>query len=150
MTVEDTNKANQLIAQFKNLYSNLNHSNCNTNLIDQIYGQDMVFKDSFHTINGVEKFKAYCASLYENLNSCEFDFHKSWVGEGDAMLTWTMHYSHPRLRGGRVISVEGASEICFEDKIFAHQDYFDGGNLLYEHVPLLGTVISQLKKRMSA
>jgi hypothetical protein len=71
------------------------------------------------------------------------------VTESDAMLTWTMTFSHPRLRGGRSISVEGASEISFDEKVYFHQDYFDGGNLLYEHVPVLGSVISYLKKRMN-
>jgi len=142
--------ASKLVGQFQQLYATLDRDNCATELIDQIYRQDMTFKDSFHAITGVNDFKAYCSSLYSNLNSCDFEFHKSWVTETDAMLTWTMHFSHPRLRGGRMISVEGASEIRFEDKIYAHQDYFDGGNLLYEHIPIFGSVIGYLKKRMSA
>jgi hypothetical protein len=148
MPLTKLERANELADQFRDVYANLNKSNCESGLIEHVYEENMVFKDSFHTINGIDDFKEYCASLYENLNACEFDFHKSWVTENDAMLTWTMHYSHPRLRGGETISVEGASQICFNDKIYSHQDYFDGGRLLYEHVPVLGSVISYLKKRM--
>ncbi|MFT6122958.1 MAG: hypothetical protein ACJASG_001486 [Oleiphilaceae bacterium] len=150
MTAKKLNHANQLTAQFKHLYATLNHANSGSDLIDQVYHQDMTFKDSFHSINGRDDFKQYCASLYENLSACDFVFHKSWITENDAMLTWTMTFSHPRLRGGRSISVEGASEISFNEKIYAHQDYFDGGDLLYEHIPLLGSVIGFLKKRMNA
>ena len=150
MTVKKLEHAQKLTAQFKRLYKNLNNTNTGSNLIDQLYHVDMTFKDSFHTINGLAEFKQYCGSLYENLSSCDFVFHKSWVTENDAMLTWTMTYSHPRLKGGKLISVEGASEINFDGKINAHQDYFDGGDLLYEHVPVLGSVIGYLKKRMTA
>ncbi|MFT7184737.1 MAG: hypothetical protein ACI84K_000103 [Pseudohongiellaceae bacterium] len=149
MTLRKLDHANQLTAQFKRFYENLNHDNYGSDLIDQLYHQDMTFKDSFHGINGLDDFKLYCGSLYENLSACDFVFHKSWVTESDAMLTWTMTFSHPRLRGGRSISVEGASEISFDEKVYFHQDYFDGGNLLYEHVPVLGSVISYLKKRMN-
>ncbi len=66
------------------------------------------------------------------------------------MLTWTMNYSHPRLKGGRNIAVEGATQLRFSNLVVSHQDYFDGGNVLYEHIPILSTVIAQLKKRMNA
>ena len=150
MTVQKLAHANKLTERFKRLYKNLNHDNAESSLIDQLYHVDMSFKDSFHTVNGLTDFKHYCSSLYENLSTCDFVFHKSWVTENDAMLTWTMTYSHPRLRGGKLITVEGASEISFDGKIYAHQDYFDGGDLLYEHVPVLGSVIGYLKKRMTA
>jgi hypothetical protein len=64
------------------------------------------------------------------------------------MLIWTMRYAHPRLNKGNEITLEGASHIRYEEKVYYHRDYFDGGRLLYEHVPLLGSVIKQLKKRM--
>jgi hypothetical protein len=149
MTAKKIEHANNVTAQFKRLYANLDQANSGSDLIDQLYSEDMMFKDSFHSINGRDEFKLYCASLYENLSACDFLFHKNWITENDAMLTWTMTFSHPRLKGGRLISVEGASEISFDEKIYFHQDYFDGGDLLYEHVPVLGSVISYLKKRMN-
>ena len=141
--------ADDLANKFKNLYKKLDHSTCKSDLINEIYDENVVFKDSFHTIESSQRFKEYCSALYENLNTCNFEFHKTWLTDEDAMLTWTMHFSHPRLQGGKIISVDGASEIKFKEKIFYHQDYFDGADLLYKHIPVLGSVISFLKKRMS-
>lgn len=148
MSVTSISKASKLVEAFKSLYMSLDKSNCYDGLIDAVYSTDMVFQDSFHRIEGLESFKDYCAGLYENLNYCEFEFQKEWVGKDDAVLTWTMSYSHPRLKGSKKIEVEGATELVFKDKVVYHKDYFDGGELLYEHVPLLGAVIGQLKKRM--
>ncbi len=141
--------ASKVIERFKMLYEQLNASNSQSSLIDEVYRHDMVFQDSFHRIDGTQAFKEYCSSLYENLTSCNFVFHKEWLSDEGAMLTWTMHYAHPRLNGGKVIHVDGATELRFDDKVYFHKDYFDGGALLYEHIPLLGRVINQLKKRLS-
>jgi SnoaL-like domain len=149
MKLATITQADDLVFRFKQLYEQLDHSNCHTDIIDSVYSENIVFKDSFHEIEGLQSFKKYCSSLYENLNFCEFEFIDEWVAQNTAMLTWVMRYSHPKLKGGKVIRVLGATELRFSSKVDFHQDYFDGGNLLYEHVPLLGMVISQLKKRMS-
>lgn len=138
----------EVVDALKALYARLNASNCYSSLIDEVYRSDMVFEDSFHSIQGIDSFKAYCATLYQNLKFCNFDFHSEWVGEQDAMLTWTISYAHAKLNGGRAIQVDGATHIKFDNRIYFHKDYFDGGALLYEQIPLLGTAIRQLKKRM--
>jgi hypothetical protein len=58
-----------------------------------------------------------------------------------------MTYSHPKLNKGQSINVEGMSQLRFSDKIFAHRDYFDVGQMLYEQVPFLGGLIGLLKNR---
>ena len=52
-----------------------------------------------------------------------------------------MSYRHPRLAGGGLIRVDGCSHLLWWDKVYRHRDYFDAGNLLYEHLPLLGAAI---------
>lgn len=139
----------KIVERFKHLYETLNSSNCHDGLIEVVYRDDLQFQDSFHLIDGIDAFRDYCASLYENLTSCEFNFHEQWVTENDAMLVWTMRYKHPRINRGKEVSVEGSSLIRFEDKVYFHRDYFDGGELLYEHIPLVGTLIRTLKNRMN-
>lgn len=138
----------EIVDRFKRLYQNLHAGNCRDGMIEQVYGEELVFEDSFHCIKGRENFISYCESLYENVSFISFEFHDEWIRDADAMLTWTMTYAHPRLRDGENIEVEGATMIRFEDKVVHHKDYFDGGRLLYENVPVLGTVINFLKKRL--
>jgi hypothetical protein len=33
--------------------------------------------------------------------------------------------------------------------VYLHRDYFDAGALLYEHLPVLGTLIGWLKRRLA-
>jgi len=145
---ETQTMAEKTVQRFMDLFHQLNTDNAQGPLLDQVYRHDMVFEDSFHRIEGLSNFKDYCESVYENLTFCEFTFHDTWISQADAMLIWTMNYGHPRLNRGKPITVEGSSHIKFDHRVYYHRDYFDGGKLLYEHVPLLGTAIQQLKKRM--
>ena len=138
-----------LIEHFKTLYRTMCAEDLQEELLIEVYAEDLQFQDSFHKLESRAAFLHYCSELYENLKSCDFDFHDQWINDGQAMLTWTMTYSHPKLKRGKPIKVQGASHLRFTDKIYFHQDYFDGGALLYEHVPVLGSIIQQLKKRMA-
>jgi hypothetical protein len=138
----------QLVNDFKSLYQTLNKSNIHDGLIPKVYRHDIQFKDSFHELDGIDAFTQYCESVYENVIYSTFDFHDEMISDDQAMLTWTMNYAHPKLNGGNNIAVKGASHIRYTDRVYLHQDYIDGGELLYEHIPVLSWVIKKLKSRM--
>lgn len=142
--------AHKLIDAFKSMYCQMDASNLNNGLLESIYSKQIEFTDCFHSINGIDELKQYFENLYENLIRCEFVFHDEFINQNSAMLTWTMCYAHPKLNSGNNIYVNGASKLILADKIVAHQDYFDAGAMLYEHVPLLKQCIGYLKKRMNS
>ncbi|MBB3191696.1 nuclear transport factor 2 family protein [Halomonas cerina] len=124
--------------------------NC-TEKLYRIYTQDVEFVDPLHRINGLPALEGYFRTLYENVTACRFDFHDR-LRQGDhAFVTWTMHLAHPRLAGGKEISVEGGSHLVFagdgSGRARRHQDYFDAGALLYEHLPVIGRLIGAIKRR---
>ncbi len=151
-SVKDMNQGDtdseSLLECFKKLYREMSADDLKHELINTVYAENLEFIDSFHHLHGRTAFVEYCEQLYENLRACDFEFHDQWCQPGKAMLTWTMTYVHPRLNRAKPIKVNGATELHFTDKIYFHQDYCDGGALLYEHVPVLGSVIYQLKKRL--
>ncbi len=63
-----------------------------------------------------------------------------------------MTFSHPRLRGSAPVTVEGATRLEFDEtgKVCLHRDYFDLGAMLYEQLPLLGSVVRTIKGRLGA
>lgn len=138
----------KLIDNFKNLYQNLNKDTVESGLIEAVYSENMVFKDTFHEFENRSDFILYCHSIYENVIYSKFEFHETMISNEQAMLTWTMHYAHPKLKSGGNIAVKGASHIKFSNSVHYHQDYIDGGELLYEHIPVLSWVIKKLKSRM--
>lgn len=120
-------------------------------LLDELYSHDIQFQDPLHQIGGLESLRRYFAELYANVRELRFDFHGfDQVGEHSGYLRWTLSYRHPRLDGGRLVRVDGCSHLQWsQGRVYRHRDYFDAGALLYEHLPLLGTAIRWLKRRLA-
>ncbi|ENJ7185291.1 nuclear transport factor 2 family protein [Vibrio fluvialis] len=133
----------QTVARF---YSQLNKHNLHT--LQDIYHQDIVFEDAAHRIEGFISLSDYFANLYQNVERCDFTIHEQHQSQSNAFLTWTMHLQHPKLGNGKLVNVQGVSHLRFQDgKVIYHRDYFDLGEMLYEQLPLLGSVIRSIKRR---
>ena len=138
----------KIVTTFKSLYKKMDAKTANLQNLAHVYASDLHFEDSFHQINGIHAFERYCQSLFQNLLSIRFDFHQTMLDPNQAMLTWTMCYRHRSLKRGKEIRVDGASHLQFNQKVFFHKDYFDGGQLIYEHLPVFGRLVTGIKQRV--
>lgn len=122
-----------------------------SSLVD-IYSDDIQFRDPLHAVNGINNLTDYFVSVIDGLIECRFEFHHSMemAARGEAILFWTMHYRHKKLAGGKLLELTGNSHLLFNDKVYYHRDYFDAGAMLYEHIPVMGFAIRQIKKKVGA
>jgi ketosteroid isomerase-like protein len=140
---------NQKIERFIKDYNSI--SKDSLNLLEQMYDDDVLFVDPLHEIKGIKALKDYFANLYANVSYSEFKLEHFYSTEDRSFLYWTMRYQHRNLNKGRVISVTGHSHIQFVgDKVIYHRDYVDVGEMLYEHVPILGWAVKKIKARASS
>ena len=135
-----------LSEHFQETYNLLNLRNLDR--LDELYTHDVVFEDPFHRLEGLDSLKRYFGHLYRGVDSCQFDFSGRLESEQQIALAWRMHLRLTR-RPKELITVNGSSFLTVRDgKISRHRDYFDAGELVYERVPLLGSVIRRIKKLM--
>lgn len=116
--------------------------------LDEVYSEAIEFIDPLHQISGLSDLKQYMKLMYANVSNYSIDIRSSIAEGNEAFLTWEMRFRHPKLRAGAMIEFEGSSHLRFDDKITFHRDYYDAGQMLYEHIPLIGTVIRSIKKRV--
>ena len=142
----------EIVKQFMSMYQTLNKDNLH--LLQPVYSDDVVFIDALHEIKGLPALETYFAGMYGNLISSSIEItdvqsHQAsdGSGEGIAYMTWEMKYAHPKLAGGDTISLDGVTKIKFTDKVTYHRDYADMGQMLYEHIPVLGSAIRLIKRR---
>ncbi|MGQ7249071.1 nuclear transport factor 2 family protein [Halomonas sp. V046] len=125
-----------------------------TEKLYELYTDDIAFTDPVHHVEGVEALLTYFNELYNNVDSCQFEFPHAQRQGSTAFAVWTMTLRHPRLDRGAPIRVDGCSHLIFSetqpDKVCVHRDYFDAGAMLYERLPLLGTVIRRIKRHVAA
>lgn len=119
-------------------------------LVDELYSPGVLFVDPFHRIEGRNALYDYYEKMYANVHSIRFDFSGKTSSGNDLVLYWAMTFRHARLRGGKPVTVEGCSLLAFgeDGKVVLHRDYFDAGALIYEHIPVLGSVIRRIRSRV--
>ncbi|AWM58110.1 nuclear transport factor 2 family protein [Pseudomonas songnenensis] len=124
----------------------------NLDRLAELYSSNVHFTDPLHEVSGLAELRRYFSELYANVEHLHFEFiSHDEVSEGEGYLRWVMSYRHPRLNRGGLISLEGCSLLRWnaEGKVERHRDYFDAGALLYQHVPLLGSAIRWLQRRLA-
>ena len=133
---------------FIDTYSSLNKNNLE--LLTNIYSGDVVFSDPAHEIHGLKNLRRYFESLYNDCDSVFFTFYHHQLVDNVGYIQWEMAFSHPKLGSGKTIKVPGVSRIHFNNQglVDDHRDFFDLGAMLYEHLPLLGRIITAVKRRL--
>ena len=118
--------------------------------IETLYTRDVHFEDPVLALQGRKAVMSYFARKFLNLDSCSLKFHQMLTGDTDIYLSWKLFVSHPRLKGGSTIRVEGASYLRTRNgKIYYQRNFFDLGEFLYENMPILGSIVKKVKRRIA-
>ncbi|WP_237065298.1 nuclear transport factor 2 family protein [Microbulbifer guangxiensis] len=137
-----------LIAELQQYYSDFGAVAGDPGLLDRLYDEGVTFCDPVHRVEGLPALKRYFAGMSEGLTSCRFEFDDAVLGNGNACLPWQMHYTHRQLNRGQPLILRGCSLLQFRERVYYHEDFYDLGAMVYEHVPLLGSVVRGVKKRL--
>lgn len=138
----------QVIENFCNYYEEMTKASLKQ--LDLLYSNNAEFVDPVHSIKGLDNITEYFEKMVSNINYCRFDIDEIIETDKQAFVSWVMHFSHPKLNSGRNIAVPGSSHLKFKETIYFHRDYYDLGNMIYEHIPLVKSLIGNIKKRISA
>lgn len=126
--------------RFKRMFNAMKSGNIGN--LAEVYSQDAVFIDPFGRVEGLDNLTRHFEKLYTNVISCEFKFGDLLVSKNDACIPWVMTLRHPKLRGGKPLTVDGISRLQIaQGRVTEHRDYMDAGQMLYENLPVLGRVV---------
>nr|WP_136250107.1 nuclear transport factor 2 family protein [Ningiella ruwaisensis] len=137
-----------VIESFSRFYTDL--ASMQVESLKTIYSNDVVFIDPIARHKGLEAVEHYFSKLLKNAKYCEFEIHnKKSAGEDGFVVNWTMRFTSSRINKGNPVAVDGITLLTVEnDKIVFHRDYYDLGEMVYEHVPLLGRIIKKIKRSL--
>ena len=133
-------------------FNSANFSNMKS-LCEKFYHPKIVFDDPLGTIEGRNEMIKYYLNLYQNVVDIRFDFKDSTNNNNNSyMFSWVMYLKTKSLKSGEEIKLEGVSHLKFDPKtdlVIYHRDYFDMGAFIYEHIPVVGSLIRYIKRRLS-
>lgn len=132
------------VSEFFNL---ARHSNIEQ-LCQEFYHQDIHFIDPLGEVRGIKNLINYYKNLYENLISISFEDKGLFKKDNEQVYLWKMSVQHKKIGGGDPIELEGVSIIRYSDgKVIYHRDYFDLGAMIYEKLPVLGSMIRWIREK---
>ena len=113
------------------------------------YAPDARFKDPFNAVQGTAAIEGVFVHMFQTLQAPRFVVTGRIVQGRQCFLVWEFHF---RFQGSaaRAQTVHGGSHLVFDDKgrVSAHRDYWDAAEELYEKLPLLGSLMRWLKRRV--
>lgn len=116
--------------------------------LDALYAADARFKDPFNEVQGVAAIRRIFEHLFASVDTPRFVVTARIVDGDQAMLGWDFHLT---LRG-RELVVRGVSHLRFDAdaQVALHRDYWDPAEDLYAHLPLIGSLMRALRRKLSA
>lgn len=117
-------------------------------ICDKFYHKDIVFEDPLGRVEGMEAMVKYYKNLYQNVISIKFNPISEFVRGDEQVFVWKMDLKHKTVGDGEPILMDGVSVLKYKDgKVIYHRDYFDLGVMLYENIPVLGSIIRWIKRK---
>jgi hypothetical protein len=134
-------------ARFKQLYKKFDQDTIRN--LPNIYSPQISFKDPVHQLRGIPELSSYFAGFCSDELRCEFDIYNEVLSHGQAFFQWKMRYQHPRLASGKPLVLDGGTLIKFDTHITHHEDFYDMGAMIYQHVPVLGWAVKKVNERIA-
>lgn len=112
---------------------------------------DIRFRDPFNDVRGVGKMIAIMGDMFETADDPRFVVTDHAVSGERLYLRWEFRFRPRALRSREDWLIEGMSEIGFDEegRVCLHLDHWDAGAQFYARLPLLGTLIRFVRRRLA-
>ena len=116
--------------------------------LHEVYAQDAHFKDPFNEVQGIAAIHRVFEHMFDTLKGPRFAVQQHMTQGDEAWLSW--HFLIDRPEGSWTI--RGATYLQYDPagRIKQHRDYWDPAEELYARLPILGTLMRWLTRRLSA
>lgn len=115
--------------------------------VRHVYADDAYLNDTLKEVNGIDAIEAYLIESARAVEECTVRFTDVAESAGNYYFRWMMNIRFKNLKKGRVCRSIGMSHIRFNEdgKVVLHQDYWDSASGLFEHVPIVGSLIRTVR-----
>lgn len=112
------------------------------------FAENLYFNDTWHTFTDVESLGNYLYRTGERVHSIEVLVDDVVVSNKNAYVRWTMSFIIDE--GDTPINSVGMTHLQFNEnkKIVVYQDYWDGIEGFYRTLPVIGPVLSMIRKKL--
>jgi hypothetical protein len=114
--------------------------------LDHLYTEDVRFRDPISEVTGLADLRKYFERFAEVSAGARFEITDEIVQPGQAAVFWTMVMVDGKGRDTR--RFRGVSHMKVRDRIHEERDYFDLGEAVYDHVPIVNWFTRLVRSRL--
>ena len=120
------------------------------------YADDARFKDPFKDVQGLSEIQAIFEHMFDSLVQPRFVVTSRLVQGNQCFLVWDFVFRFKTMQRDVEQCIRGGSHLVFalnhrgEWRVQSHRDYWDAAEELYEKLPLVGSLMRWLKKRVNS
>jgi steroid Delta-isomerase len=133
-----------------NFYEHL--SPADTARIMVLYAPNAQFKDPFNQVQGTAAIQGIFEHMFRQLREPRFVITSRVAQGAEAFLVWDMLFRFASDAPSVQRKVHGGTHLRFNaaGQVEWHRDYWDAAEELYEQLPLLGSLMRWIKRRVNS
>jgi hypothetical protein len=137
------------IARFENFLGNLDEKTAHDETT-KVYAPDAYLNDTLKTLHGSAAIRDYFIRTAQGLDSMKVTFDDLAVSGRNYYFRWTMDTRMKHLAPGKTIRTIGVTMARFDPqgRVILHQDFWDSAQGVWDHVPVLGTMIRWIQSKI--
>ncbi len=118
--------------------------------LDAYFQPTIRFRDPFNDVTGIAALRAILEKMFDDVVEPRFRLHHWACADNICYLRW--QFSFASAPGGAERLIEGVSEVHFaaDGRVQIHIDHWDPAAQLYESVPVLGSVLRAIRRRLGS
>ena len=120
--------------------------------LGQIYDPQARFTDPFNAVVGLAAISHIFEHMFVSLLQPRFVVTQQVLQGSQFFLTWEFRFCFKGYKAGQEQVILGATHLVLSHTglITVHRDYWDAAQELYEKLPVLGSLMRWLKKRVNS
>ncbi|MBU1427098.1 MAG: nuclear transport factor 2 family protein [Gammaproteobacteria bacterium] len=137
------------LARFIRLFESLSREDVPK--LREFYTGDAYFKDPFNEVRGHAAITGIFEHMFKQVEDPRFTVTGSILQDDEAFIVWDFRF-HTKGNGHAEQCIRGSSHLRFtaDHKVYYHRDYWDAAEELYEKIPVLGSLMRFLKRRVGS
>ncbi len=110
------------------------------------------FKDPFNDVRGRDGFRRVLENMFEDAPEVKAEVLDVASGDSEAAAYLRWRVTVPGKEGSKALILTGMTHLILapDGAIAEHIDHWDAAEQLYERLPVLGTLLRFVKKRIAA
>ena len=140
---------NKYAIEYADFFENLTKEDTKE-LYKNFFDVNSSFEDPFQKVKGIDAIYKVFEHMYETLDEPKFIVDEIIQNDSVAYLKW--HFYFKLSQSAEEQSFIGVSRVKFDSigMVISHVDYWDAAYNIYEKIPLLGSILRMIKKRLHA